>query len=138
MTGFNYRLRRQEKGETEALRSVRPISRRIGGGSQSNAPKCRKSEIKVYFPISIGSENPHFRAISRCRPDAVLDKGRIYPQWFPKLLSAIVGCPGGQETGLKPGLIVTQSCRNNPGGHHAGGSRALLRRTAADRPTTTR
>jgi hypothetical protein len=32
MIGFNYRLRLQEKGETEALRSTRPISGRIGGG----------------------------------------------------------------------------------------------------------
>jgi hypothetical protein len=84
MIGFNYRLRRQEKGETEALRSASPISRRIGGGSQTNAPKCRKSEIKVYFPIPIGPENLHFRAILRCRHGAVLDKGRIYPQWFPQ------------------------------------------------------
>lgn len=64
----------------------------------SNAPKCRKSEIKVYFPIPIGPESLHFGAILGCRHDAVLDKGRIYPQWFLKLLSAIVGCPGGQET----------------------------------------
>jgi hypothetical protein len=32
MIGFNYRLRRQENGETEAMCSIRPISGRIGGG----------------------------------------------------------------------------------------------------------
>jgi len=84
MIGFNYRLRRQEKGETEALRSASRSPAESAAKGQSNAPKCRKSEIKVYFPIPIGPENLHFRAILRCRHGAVLDKGRIYPQWFPQ------------------------------------------------------
>ena len=92
MSGFNYRLRRQEKGETEALRSVRPISRRIGGGSQSNAPKCRKSEIKVYFPILIGPENLRFRAILRYRHGRCAGQGTNLPPMVPQnycpLLSA--------------------------------------------------
>jgi len=60
MTVFNYRLRRQEKGETEALCSARPTPAESAAVSQFNAPKCQKSEIKYIFLSCTGHKSLPF------------------------------------------------------------------------------